>query len=103
MTSVDYVNKKLTHVHLVNCGACTGCFGRIATALYKADDSEMNEEVQILMGPNANSIQDKGIVCLCGDCAAPAFYNQLEGIFIPGCPPTIQPLLDHLEKLKAKI
>jgi len=103
MTSVDYMNKRLSHVHLVNCGACTGCFGRIATAVRRVDDSEMVEDAHILMGPEAKPLKDDGQVLLCGDCAIPTFYNELEGIFIPGCPPGIQPLLDHLRELKAKV
>jgi uncharacterized protein (DUF362 family) len=103
MTSVDYMNKRLSHIHLNNCGACTGCFGRIATAIRRVDDSEMDEDIRILMGPEARPPRDDGHVVLCGDCAVPTFYNELEGIFIPGCPPEIQPLLDHLRKLKAKV
>ncbi|MDH5439686.1 MAG: DUF362 domain-containing protein [Candidatus Bathyarchaeota archaeon] len=103
MTSVDYMNKRLSRIHLANCGACTGCFGRIATAVRRVDDSGMDEDVHILMGPEARPLKCDGHVFLCGDCAIPTFYNELEGTFIPGCPPGIQLLLDHLRKLKAKI
>jgi uncharacterized protein (DUF362 family) len=103
MTSVDYMHKRLSHIRLVNCGACTGCFGRIATAVRRVDDSGMDEDVHILMGPEAKQLKDDGQVLLCGDCAIPTFYNELEGTFIPGCPPDIQPLMDHLRELKAKV
>jgi uncharacterized protein (DUF362 family) len=103
MTSVDYMNKRLSRIHLNNCGACTGCFGRIATAVRRVDDSGMDEDVHIVMGPEAKRLEEDGHVFLCGDCAIPTFYNELEGTFIPGCPPSIQPLLDHLRKLKAKV
>jgi len=103
MTSVDYMNKRLSHIHLNNCGACTGCFGRIATAVRRVDDSGMDEDIHILMGPEAGPLKDDGHVFLCGDCAIPTFYNKLEGTFIPGCPPGIQPLLDSLRKLKARV
>lgn len=103
MTSVDYDNKKLSHIHLVNCGACTGCFGRIATALFRTDESNMKEEVYILMGPNAKSPEKRGVTFLCGSCATPTFYNNLKGNFIPGCPPDLKPLLEHLKSLGARI
>jgi len=103
MTSVDYMNKRLSHIHLINCGACTGCFGRIATAVRRVEDSEMDEDVHILMGPEAKPLEDDARVFVCGDCAIPTFYNELEGTFIPGCPPAIPPLLDHLRRLKAKV
>jgi len=99
MTSVEYVNKKLSKIHLLNCGACTGCFGRIATALYRVDDSEMREDVYIVMGPDAEPLKEEGKVFLCGNCAAPTFYNKRKGTFIPGCPPDLKPLLKEVEKM----
>jgi len=102
MTSVDYINKKFSHIHLINCGACTGCFGRIATALYGADDKGMNRGVYMLIGSKAKPIKDNEVI-LCGNCAAPTFYNKLEGTFISGCPPSLEPLRDNLRKFKAKI
>ena len=103
MTSVEYVNRKLSKIHLLNCGACTGCFGRIATALNRIDDSGMKEDAYIFMGPDVGSIKEKGKVFLCGNCAAPTIYNKRKGIFIPGCPPDLRPLLDEIKKIGALI
>jgi len=99
MTSVEYVNRKLSKIHLLNCGACTGCFGRIATALNGIDDSEMREDAYIVMGPSVKPIKEKGKVFLCGNCAAPTFYNKRKGTFIPGCPPDLKPLLEGIKKM----
>jgi len=99
MTSVEYVNKKLSRIRLLNCGACTGCFGRIATALNRVDDSEMRENAYIAMGPNVKPIKEDGKILLCGNCAVPTFYNKLKGKFIPGCPPDLKPLLDEIKKI----
>lgn len=103
MTSVEYVNRKFSKIHLLNCGACTGCFGRIATALNRIDDSGMKEDAYIFMGPDVRSIKEKGKVFLCGNCAAPTIYNKRKGIFIPGCPPDLRPLLDEIKKIGALI
>jgi len=103
MTSVDYINRKLSRIHLLNCGACTGCFGRIATALFRVDDSRMRKDAYICMGPQVKPIREKGRVFLCGYCAAPTFYNRLEGTFISGCPPDPNSLLRELEKMGAKL
>jgi len=99
MTSVEYVNRKLSKVHLLNCGACTGCFGRIATALNRIDDSEMKEDAYIIMGPNVEPIKEKGKIFLCGNCAAPTFYNKRKGTFIPGCPPDLKVILEDIKKI----
>jgi len=99
MTSVEYVNRKMSKIHLLNCGACTGCFGRIATALNRIDDSEMKEDAYIAMGPNVKPIDEKGKIFLCGNCAVPTFYNKRKGTFIPGCPPDLKPLLDEIKKM----
>jgi len=99
MTSVEYVNKKLSKIHLLNCGACTGCFGRIATALRRVDDSEVKEDAYVVIGPDAKPLEEKGKIFLCGNCAAPTFYNKRKGIFLPGCPPDLKPLLEEIRKI----
>jgi len=90
MTSVEYVNKRLSRIHLLNCGACTGCFGRIATAIRRVDDCEMIEDAYIVIGPDAEPLKEEGKVFLCGNCAAPSFYNKRKGTFISGCPPRLE-------------
>ena len=103
MTSVEYMNRRFSKIHLLNCGACTGCFGRIATALFRIDDAGMREDVYICMGPEVKPIKEKGRVFLCGNCAAPTFYNRLEGTFISGCPPDPKSLLNELKEMGAKL
>jgi len=99
MTSVEYVNKRLSKIRLLNCGACTGCFGRIATALRGVDDHRIKEKIYIAMGPNVKPLEVEGKILLCGNCAAPTFYNRLEGIFVQGCPPNLRSLLEEIEKM----
>lgn len=99
MTSVEYINKRLSKIHLLNCGACTGCFGRIGTALHRVDDTEIKEDVYVAIGPDVDTTGLEGRVFLCGDCAAPTFYNKRRGVFIPGCPPDLKRLLEEIEKI----
>ena len=99
MTSVEYVNKRLSRIRLLNYGACTGCFGRIATMLREVDDGGIKEDIRIIIGPEAEKAKLEGRVILCGNCAAPTFYNKLRGIYIPGCPPDLKPLLEEIEKV----
>ena len=89
----------MSKIHLLNYGACTGCFGRIATAISRIKDHEMKEEAYIAMGPNVKPIEEKGRIFLCGNCAAPSFYNKLKGTFIPGCPPDLKGLLEEIRKM----
>ena len=103
MTSVEYINRKLSHIHLVNRGACTGCFGRIATALYKAKDEGVDGDIYILMGPGVKPQNGGGTTILCGNCAAPTFYNKLKGIFIPGCPPDLKLFLKQLRRFNVTV
>jgi len=79
-----------------------GAVGRIAAVLRGVDDSEVEEKIYILMGSDVEK-QEEGCIFLCGNCAAPTFYNRLRGTFIPGCPPSIEPLLDHLRKMGARV
>ncbi|MEM2936295.1 MAG: DUF362 domain-containing protein [Candidatus Bathyarchaeia archaeon] len=91
VTSVDFVNRKYKRIKLLNGEACTGCFGRIATELFKGyKEDTLKEDLYILMGPRVTL--PSGNVILCGNCLAPTFYNKLRGTFIPGCPPDLQEL-----------
>lgn len=105
MTVIDYMNKRLSRIRLVSCGACTGCFGRVATSLFRRDDSQMSDDVYIVMGPDAKPIESakKENVILCGNCAAPTFYNRLKGAFIPGCPPNLDILIERLKEMNLKV
>jgi Ni,Fe-hydrogenase III small subunit len=99
MTSVEYINRRLSKIHLMNCGACTGCFGRIGTALRRVDDSRIKENVYVAIGPDIDTADLKGKVLLCGNCAAPTFYNKRRGAFIPGCPPDLKRILEEIKKI----
>lgn len=101
-TAVEFDNLRNKHIHLVDCGSCTGCYGRIALLVYGTNDEGMKEGLRIQMGPEARPLKAATKVLLCGSCAAPTFYNRLEGTFIPGCPPPLAPLLDTLEALGAE-
>ena len=50
----------MSKIHLLNYGACTGCFGRIAIAISRIKDHEMKEEAYIAMGPKVKPIEEKG-------------------------------------------
>lgn len=102
VTSVDFVNRKYKRIKLINDEACTGCFGRIATELFKDyREDALKEDLYVLMGPRVTP--PSGNVILCGNCLAPTFYNKLRGTFIPGCPPDLQELREALEKLGVNV
>jgi len=101
MTSVEYDNKKYKRIKIINGEACTGCFGRIATALHTVDESKLSQSVYVLMGPKAKPRED-GINIVCGNCLAPTFYNEFKGTFISGCPPNLKLFLGILKKLGLK-
>jgi len=102
VTSVDYVNKKHDKIQLINGDACTGCFGRIATALFREYNTQpIKEKVYVFMGPEARppDLQKGENVILCGDCLAPTFYNRLQGEFVRGCPPDLEAFRKAVERL----
>jgi len=90
VTSVDLVNRRYKRIKIVNGGACSGCFGRISSAIFtECDESDVKEDLCILIGPNATQPVGKQDVILCGTCAAPTFFNKLKGTVVPGCPPDL--------------
>ncbi|MEM3047153.1 MAG: hypothetical protein QW057_08745, partial [Candidatus Bathyarchaeia archaeon] len=102
-TSVDLVNQRVRWARLVNAGACSGCYGRVPTDMYryfKEGDAQV-EPIYILMGPKAQMPPDTDRVVLCGNCAAPTFYNGLRGLFVPGCPPSLEEFHKALATLGA--
>lgn len=102
-TSVDLVNQKVKWLRLVNAGACAGCYGRVATDMYRfAKHAEANvEPIHILMGPESKMPEGTERTVLCGNCTAPTFYNGLRGIFVPGCPPNLEEVRRALATLGA--
>lgn len=101
-TCLEYDNKHHTHIRLLDYGSCTGCFGRIGDLMLprSANDEKMREDVYLQMGPRATPLEQKNVL-LCGNCAAPTFYNDLVGTFVPGCPPDLTPVIERLEALGA--
>ncbi|MEM3693253.1 MAG: DUF362 domain-containing protein [Candidatus Bathyarchaeia archaeon] len=100
-TAVEYDNLRHKHIRLIDCGACTGCSGRIAALVVGLKDDGMKEDVYVYMGPQAKPHKGPGKVFLCGRCAAPTFYNELEGTYIPGCPVNLERLEKELRSLGA--
>lgn len=103
VTSVDWVNRMYEKIKIVNCEACTGCFGRIATSLFRRyGEEDLKEDLYIVMGPRAAKPVGKGNVILCGSCATPTFYNRLKGKVVLGCPPDLQEFRNVLSSFGMK-
>ena len=102
---VDYVNKEYENIKIINRGACTGCYGRLPTALlFRHDPKSAKKKLYILMGPEARPPKPRGedhVCILCGNCLAPTFYNRLEGEFVPGCPPDLEAFRETLDRFLA--
>lgn len=101
--TVEFANARMNNVKILNHGACTGCLKYAAQI--RRGEAILSDKAVFVMGPNANANnlrkgtdRDEKIV-LCGHCAAPTFYNELQGDFIPGCPPTIEDLQKKLKEI----
>lgn len=91
VTILDLCRRKYKRVRLIDGQSCTGCFGRLGTALSGAFKEDVfKEDIYVLMGPKAMPPKTDAKVILCGNCLAPTFYNELEGTFVPGCPPDLE-------------
>jgi uncharacterized protein (DUF362 family) len=99
---VDYINKESEKVKIINQGACTGCYGRLATVLLQRHDiNSAKTKLYVLMGPEAKlptPLEEDSACILCGNCLAPTFYNKLQGTFVPGCPPDTEAFMQALSK-----
>ncbi|MCS7112658.1 MAG: DUF362 domain-containing protein [Nitrososphaerota archaeon] len=78
-------------VHLILGDPCSGCIGSIATALTIMKESaelkaliDMYGCLTVAIGPKARLDESKGLTVLCGRCL---YRTNVDGIFIPGCPP----------------
>lgn len=102
--TVEFANARMENVKILNYGACTGCL-KYAPRIRRFGEEILGDRVVFVMGPkaNANSVRKdmkgEGKILLCGYCAAPTFYNELQGDFIPGCPPTIEDLEKKLKEI----
>jgi uncharacterized protein (DUF362 family) len=102
--TVEFANVRMNNVKILNHGACTGCL-KYAPQIRRFGEAVLGNKAVFVMGPNANAnnirknIAGDEKVILCGYCAAPTFYNELQGDFIPGCPPTIEDLQTKLKEI----
>lgn len=102
--TVEFANVRMNNVKILNHGACTGCL-KYAPQIRRFGEAVLVDKAVFVMGPNANAnnirknIAGDEKIILCGYCAAPTFYNELQGDFIPGCPPTIEDLQTKLKEI----
>jgi len=102
--AVRFVNTRMKNIKILNYGACTGCL-RLSTGAMWFGDELFKDTIYLVMGPKANKTKVKrdmkkeGKVILCGYCAAPSFYNGLQGEFIAGCPPAYEDLWKKLREI----
>jgi uncharacterized protein (DUF362 family) len=102
-SAVDFANARMQHTHILDYGACTGCL-KLASQAYRYDKTGLPSTITIVMGPNATNSQvssqpSQGNVVLCGHCAAPTYFNQLKGCYVPGCPPRNEDFVKTLKDL----
>ncbi|MEM2739655.1 MAG: DUF362 domain-containing protein [Candidatus Bathyarchaeia archaeon] len=78
-------------VHLILGDPCSGCIGSVATALTIMKESaelktliDMYGCLTVAIGPKARLDDSIGLTVLCGRCL---YHMNIEGVFIPGCPP----------------
>ena len=90
-TIVDIVNYLYDGmIVLVNGDACTGCFCRLGTELcMDYDVNSLKRPLYILCGPEAEPPKDVDVI-FCGDCLRLKYEKSSRGIFVPGCPPTLE-------------
>jgi hypothetical protein len=105
--TIEFANRKLKMVKALNYGACTGCI-KLALQTLRFGEAIFKEKLYLVMGPEANAaslnkdVEEDGRIILCGYCAAPTFYNELEGDFITGCPPSIEDLQKKYREISIK-
>ncbi|MEM3479596.1 MAG: DUF362 domain-containing protein [Candidatus Bathyarchaeia archaeon] len=111
--TADFINSRMNELKVMNFNACTGCLQTAVHVLFTLRSFRhiVGEKRKIIcvIGPEAkaNSIVKgsgdiKETILLCGYCAAPTFYNELKGIFIPGCPPQPEDVQRTLKELLSR-
>ncbi|MBS7634183.1 DUF362 domain-containing protein [Candidatus Bathyarchaeota archaeon] len=93
---VKYINNRMENLRIINFGACTGCL-QMPTSIMRMSrilqSASKDKRIICVIGPKIKvdelkkSLRGNEIIILCGYCAAPTFYNELDGHFVPGCPP----------------
>jgi uncharacterized protein (DUF362 family) len=102
---VKFANRKMKDVKILNFGACTGCLSLAMAIQHKVRDKNLSRKLLFVMGPEATDTKvqqhsngDETII-LCGQCAAPTFFNMLEGKFLFGCPPPLDDVTKKIQSL----
>jgi len=102
---VRFANARMKNSRVINFGACTGCLKLSIEIMRFSDNISRDKKFVYVMGPNVTADEVKKnlrageIVILCGYCAAPTFYNDLHGYFIPGCPPQPEDLQRKIKEI----
>jgi len=102
---VGFVNARMKDSRVVNFGACTGCLQLPVQIMRFSDRISRGKKFVYVMGPNATAdnvkkiLKEGEIVIFCGYCAAPTFYNEFDGYFIPGCPPQPEDLQRKIKEI----
>lgn len=102
-TVIDVVNHIYEgKIRLINGDACSRCFGRLGTELYRNYEIDhLKKPLYILLGPEANPPED-GDVIFCGDCLKSKYEGERRGIFVSGCPPAIEDFRRALAKFNVR-
>lgn len=101
---VEFVNNRMKEAKILDYGACTGCL-QLPLHILRFATRILKEEMVFVMGPGASAKEvrketdGKEQTILCGNCAAPTFYNELQGVFVPGCPPQPETLHQKIKEL----
>jgi len=102
---VGFVNARMKNSRVINFGACTGCLHLPVEIMRFSDNISRDKKFVYIMGPNVTvdevkkNLRAGEIVIFCGYCAAPTFYNDLHGYFIPGCPPQPEDLRRKIKEI----
>ena len=102
---VQFANRKMKDVKILNFGACTGCLSLALAIQRKVRDKNLSRKLLFVMGPEATDTKvqqhTKGdeTIILCGHCAAPTFFNELKGKFLSGCPPLLDDVTRKIQSL----
>jgi uncharacterized protein (DUF362 family) len=102
---VSFVNARMKNSRILNFGACTGCL-QLSTEIWRlCEGISRGRKFAYVMGPDADAekvrkqLKAGETVILCGYCAAPTFYNNLDDHFVPGCPPQPEDLFGKIKEI----
>ena len=101
---VQFVNNRMEEAKILDYGACTGCL-QLPLLIMRFADRVFKERAFLIMGPeaSANKVKENGKgteqTILLGNCAAPTFYNELQGVFVSGCPPQLETVRQKIKEL----